>query len=272
MRNLFKLTHEQLRAVQLKQLEILKEIKKICETNNIKYYLLGGTLLGAVRHKGFIPWDDDLDIGMLREDYEKFLSIARNQLPDKYFLQTTYLEQGYSLPFAKIRANGTILEESNISHLNIHKGIWIDVFPLDGVLNPQGKLIKWRYKLINLCTTMIGYTNKAVELKKLKTIVFVKIFSLIGIKKLDKIRTFLMKLDENKDYRYITNFGSNYGFNKQLVQKSTYGNPVYIEFEDSEFFAPSEYEYLLKKIFGDYMKLPPLEKRISGHIITNYKI
>lgn len=101
-----------LRKVQLTQLEILKEVDRICTKHGIKYWLSGGTQLGAVRHNGFIPWDDDLDIDMMREDFNRFLKIARTELQESYYLQDWFTEKAYGLPFAKIRKNNTLFVEA----------------------------------------------------------------------------------------------------------------------------------------------------------------
>ncbi len=103
-------SYNMLRQVQLTQLEILIETNKICRNHNIKYFIICGTLLGAVRHKGFIPWDDDLDIAMHRKDYDYFLKIANKELNEKYFCQSVYSEPDYYLPYAKIRKNKTNLD------------------------------------------------------------------------------------------------------------------------------------------------------------------
>ena len=116
------------------QVEILDEIIRICDSNNLDYYLIGGTLLGAIRHKGFIPWDDDLDIAMPRDAYDKFISLCYSELSDDYILDSFKNNSGYWLPFIKIRKKNTIYEEKAISaKRNIPKGVWVDIFPLDNV-------------------------------------------------------------------------------------------------------------------------------------------
>ena len=121
---------EELRKVQLVQLEIALEIKRICEEHNIKYFLDSGTLLGAIRHKGFIPWDDDLDIGMEREEYNKFLKVIPDSLGDKFEMQSWENDDHYGHPFIKIRKKNTKYVEMVCPHQKI-QGIFVDVFPYD---------------------------------------------------------------------------------------------------------------------------------------------
>jgi len=121
----------QLKRLQNIEYEILQEIVRICEKNNLSYFLIGGTLLGAVRHKGFIPWDDDLDIAIPRKDYEKFLKICQTQLNSDYFLHCNKTDPDYWLPFAKVRKKNTLFDEKSITSIETHKGIYNDVFPLD---------------------------------------------------------------------------------------------------------------------------------------------
>lgn len=128
---------ELLRKVQLTQLEIAKEIRRVCEENGIRYYLAAGTFLGAVRHGGFIPWDDDMDIGMLREDYEKFCRIAPEKLKPEYTFQNWYTDPNYSLPFGKVLKRNTLYLEGKKSRQLKENGFYVDIFPVDNV--PQEK-------------------------------------------------------------------------------------------------------------------------------------
>ena len=122
---------DSLRRLQLTQLEMLKDIKKVCDKHGIRYFLSSGTLLGAVRHKGFIPWDDDLDLDMFRSDYEKFLNIAQKELGKQYFVQDWDTDNCYGFPFAKVLKEGTMLQEAVTEGTGVRDGIFIDIFPLD---------------------------------------------------------------------------------------------------------------------------------------------
>ena len=146
---------ELLRKVQLTQLEIAKEIRRVCEENDIPYFLTCGTLLGAVRHQGFIPWDDDMDVGMLRENYEKFCRIAPEKLKPEYCWQSWYTDPNYALPFGKVRKRGTLYLEAK-SHRLAENGFYVDIFPYDAVSpdaeqrqETAGRLLKiYRTKLM----------------------------------------------------------------------------------------------------------------------------
>ena len=116
---------------QQKQFEILCEVDRLCRKHRIKYYLSSGTLLGAVRHNGFIPWNDDMDIEMLRDDYEKFKQIALKEMDKKYFWQDVYTDKNFGFPFTKIRINNTRYIEEIAVKNRAHNGIFIDVFPID---------------------------------------------------------------------------------------------------------------------------------------------
>ena len=141
---------ELLRKVQLTQLEIAKEIRRVCDENNIRYFLACGTFLGAVRHQGFIPWDDDMDIGMLRSDYEKFCRIAPQKLKPEDCLQTWYTDPNYSLPFGKVLKRNTPYLESKKTRKLKENGFYVDIFPYDYAPEDPAELNSYVLKLLNI--------------------------------------------------------------------------------------------------------------------------
>lgn len=145
----------ELRKVQLTILSIFREIVRICDENDICYFIIGGTALGTVRHGGFIPWDDDFDIGMTRENYNKFLTIAQKKLPQDLFLQTIETEPESPFYFAKVRKNGTKFVEKYCKNLNIHHGVYVyvDIFPYDNIPNDQ-KLRKKHHNKVNFWSNL----------------------------------------------------------------------------------------------------------------------
>ena len=125
-----KLTLDEIRGLEL---ELMDAFTKLCEQNDIYFTLGGGTLLGAIRHQGFIPWDDDMDFGMPLADYNKFLSVAKEELSDDFFLQHVTTDSGYIMPYAKVRMNGTKIYEAVAADSKMHCGIWVDIFPFVSV-------------------------------------------------------------------------------------------------------------------------------------------
>ena len=126
---------ENIRILQQVDLEIVKEVVKICDAHNLKYYMLGGTMLGAIRHKGFIPWDDDIDLGMPRDDYEKFLEIAETELPETYKVVNYRNTPEYQYYITRILDTDTKVEEERIGNENRYTHASIDIFPIDGTPN-----------------------------------------------------------------------------------------------------------------------------------------
>ena len=257
---------ETLKKLHEAEVEILDEINRICEKYNIQYFLIGGTLLGAVRHQGFIPWDDDLDIAMPRKEYEKFIEICINkhELREKFIIDCIKTNSNYYLPFIKLRNKNTIYEQKNQKFYKGPKGIWVDIFPLDNAKNETNeskkeKIVKNLKAVLYLKN--FDYPNKNVGITKKIVIRIIKNFP---NKFLNSLINKIMKFNNNEDYEYFVNFGSQYGLKKQTHLKKKYFPANKLVFEGKKYRVPNDYKYVLEKIYGkDYMKLPPEEKRIT---------
>ena len=252
------------------EIEILDEIDRICRKNNINYCLAGGTLLGAVRHGGFIPWDDDLDVAMPRDDYEKFIDVCKSELSDDFYLHSIETDKTYWNAFIKIRKKHTIFEEINISGLRCDTGIYVDIFPLDdatAVDSVQKRIVTQLIKEISaLYLFKIGFFKKHY-CKPSRKVIY-RILSIIPTVKLHKIQTKLMKRFKSNSSKYFINYGSNYNPIKQTMPKEIYMPFKEISFEGKMYFAPNDTDYFLKRIYGEnYMELPPAEKRITHNPI-----
>lgn len=260
-----------LRMLQLCERMILDDIDKVCNENGIKYFLVGGTLLGAVRHKGFIPWDDDLDIAMFREDYIKFQEIFDDNMSEKYFLQNCKTDPYYPRVIAKVRLKGTIMQERSYEKLPMDRGIYVDIFPIDKIKNPTGFGIKLRGRIVRLCfayKTMRAGSNNGHNMRLKRALKFVT--RIVPNKFIDKLLDYVCTLDNGKAADYVTIFLSGYTYRKQTVDASVYGDGSLIEFEGKQYSAPAKPEAFLKNLYGDYMKLPPESKRVA-HKLTDVK-
>lgn len=269
MGDYIRLEGELLKQVQQTELSILKDVAKFCEERDICYCITSGTLLGAVRHGGFIPWDDDVDISMPRADYEKFLTYA-NDFIDGYEIVCTKLNNQYPIAIAKVRKCGTVMKEPSMAHLDINHGVWIDVFPLDKVDNVDA-LGKRAHKF-NLLTTVINYKLKISTPSKFVTKLFCVALSLLSVKSLDKIRTKIMTSDENSNAKRYTSFASNLGPQKLLFDETVYFPFKKLKFEDAMVYAPFKSEKWLESAYGDYMTLPPKKEQVNRHNIVEIKV
>lgn len=267
------MTDYELRRVQKLQLGILKEVKRVCEKNNIRYFLDAGTLLGAIRHDGFIPWDDDLDIAMERSEYERFIRVAQKELGEAYFLQTQDTDVHYGLPFAKVRLCGTQFLENKSKKSKARDEIFIDIFPYDTM--PEGrfqqKKVAFQLKVLShLNLIKHGYEvwsgeGTANMIKFLPFRLLALIFSKSYIK--NKIKQMIITENKQKSHRVWIQDGQNYmrwNYPADLLQHFTEH-----VFENESFPVPAEYDTWLKITYGDYMQLPPEDQRGDYHqIIT----
>lgn len=241
----------QLRQHQLRTLEILKVVDSICKTNNINYWLSSGTLLGAVRHKGFIPWDDDIDIEMLRDDFKKFNEVIPQYLPDNLKLQNHQTDKCYYWPFAKVRDERyPIKEKYNTDIRYKYHGVYIDIFCIEKGTLFLSRISKWLHYKLCLGRSCYKSTPKLY-------------LSLIyGVLTYLVYPFFRLCLSFRTDSRLYQTFGT--GFHKHREMKDLF--PLtQIEFEGHLFNAPKDTHAYLQRIYGDYMELPNKNK-IVFHI------
>ena len=239
-------------------IDIMDEVDRICAVNNLKYYLIGGTLLGAVRHQGFIPWDDDLDIAMPRKDFDNFVSVAQTALLSRYELQWITTNPEYWQVFAKVCRRDTFFKEQGLKNF-APLGIFVDIFPLDESSEYSPKLER-RKKWVSFLNSIIWAKNLSPRgINHL----FLRIASqLFSTSLLQKTMTKIMMGARKYGETHYANFGSQYKLKKQTMPKEWFGEGVKIIFEGHEYSAPVEYDKVLKSIFGsDYIQLPPKSKR-----------
>ena len=262
-----------LRDVQLVELYIAKEIKRICTKHNIRYFMSDGTLLGAVRHQGFIPWDDDMDFGMLLEDYNKFLAVAKEELSEDFFLQHVTTDPGYIMPYAKIRMNGTAVHEAVAADREMHCGIWVDIFPFVAVEEKKVSSPLF-FPVANLLMTMYqqknGYDLNAVTKNKLKRMVKSMLKYLPVSKAVLRRYIFGFLQDSPKESGFCMKIRAVLG--KQFVFRREYFDQfTQLQFEDETFSAPMCFDKVLTSEYGDYMVIPPESER-KNHTMLNMEI
>jgi len=269
---------EVLRKVQLIQLEIALELKRICDVLDINYFLDSGTLLGAIRHKGFIPWDDDLDIGMKRDDYDLFIAEAPKILKNEYFLQTWKSDKNYGLAFSKIRKVGTQYIEEAAQFTSAHNGIYIDLFPYD--VYPEEKMkqrwqkrryFTYRRLLMIKCRYEPWRMSQGGRNVKFIKFFFYKVLSIgcFFINKntlINRYNHFCRKYNnEESCFLYAQAGASDYG--KWVVPRHCLASYIEVLFEGHLFKVPTDYDKYLTSLYGDYMELPPESQRLNRHKI-----
>lgn len=255
----------QLRKLQLTQLEILKLIDRFCREKGIPYSLYAGTLLGAVRHQGFIPWDDDLDICMSRKDYNRFLQLWEEEKPAGYILQNKENSPGFSPSFSKIRKDHTcfLQFESEIGHYQM--GIFVDIFPIDRMPNGRvtSKLFQLKCLEYQLLTREFLPTDGNPAVKAIAKLILKLSSPEQRAAKRKRLLHWIEKYNDNKELPAVA-----------IETQSTIRTPLpsnfmaeftELTFEDSEFMCTAVWDEYLSAKYGDYMKLPPESQRVWKH-------
>lgn len=245
------------------QMKIAGEIKRICVRHNIQFFLDAGTMLGAVRHKGFIPWDDDMDIGMLYEDYDRFLLFAENELGEDYYIDYYPKNQMNGRVFAKVRLKNTLFVEKYSNVANKHHEIFVDVFPY--FYRPNNKFIKFTQDVRLIFYSQVFMAKSGLEYYKhrhgLGRIKYIPILfaSNFGSSKFwyNKIISISRKCKKSCLVGALVGIR----YRDWCYSKSFLNNIIWVEFENELFPIPEEYDKILRIYYGNYMELPPIEKR-----------
>ncbi len=268
--------NSKLREAQLYGLELLKTFDRICRQEGITYYLLGGTAIGAVRHQGFIPWDDDIDVGLMRDDYERFLAVAPKYLKANEIIKHFTLDKTYPDYTMKL-SNSTIFYVLQKESTQVKRNVWIDIFPLDGA--PGNKVLRWiHFRKIDFHRMLLAFKmveNVRIDPNRSKVkkclIVFARYTNIGRI--VDPVQQ--KKAIDKEFKKYPTDTSALIGNYFGAYHEVEFFPPDYFKegrnvvFEDGIFTAPKELEKYLEHQYGNYMKLPPKEKRVPKHHVVD---
>lgn len=244
------------------ELDLLFKFDAVCKKFNLRYFLMYGSLLGAVRHNGFIPWDDDLDVAMPREDYEKFVQLS-SEFQEPYFLQTPYTDKEYFFSFAKLTNDNTSAISKMLAFQNFHKGIFLDIFPLDNFSYEESEARFNRILFLNReNSTFMRRGNPYLDDSNRKR---VKEHS--GITPLDAFIEIqeLAKSCKSDTHLLSTAVLTLYPLNKSVFAQEDFSDSLLVDFEGYKFPIPKGYERILRTIYNEYMTFPPKEKRGVWH-------
>lgn len=248
-----------MQEIRQMQMNMLRYIKETCEQNKLTYFLSGGTLLGAVRHQGFIPWDDDVDVMMPRKDYDQFVNIV-NRENNKYFMYTIYTEKTYYYDFGRLIDKDTILIERD--HFPIRDlGLGIDIFPMDGL--PTKNVILKNHILhvqkLHQISESLRQTNKYKDMDSIKYKCHLFLAKLVSFS--CDIYARMYRFDHSNHIACVVGLRGM----KEIMPRKPFSEGILLKFEGEYFAVPKGYKIYLQKLYGDYMKLPPVSQRGTSH-------
>lgn len=268
---IYTLSQEELREVQLIQLEMLEEVDRVCKKGNIHYNIIAGTLLGAVRHKGFIPWDDDADVALLRSEYEKFCKLCQTELDtERFYFQDCQNTPGYRWGYGKLRRKNTLFLRENQEQMPYEQGIFIDIFPLDSV--PNNKLLRTWHNFHCFCIRKCMWAPVGLKTENgLISKCIYKILAAIPERVLfNHYKGYVRKRGNCiSDWVRVLTFPTpnrEYGY-----KRCWYETSVEMEFETIKVYGIKEWNDYLTFKFGEYLKLPE-EKERKKHFVTAVKL
>ena len=264
-----------LKYLQSQALEILLVVDKFCEENKLTYYLGEGTLLGAIRHQGFIPWDDDIDILMPREDYEKFLELGAKDLPEGFELDSSETNPNHWTILSQVQmTQPSPYIKKRMEGIALNNGPAIDIFPIDYVSSDSSRALAIRSRRIRALRRAMwiksGVHNRdwyKTIFRRLKYYYPLKLFGKFKtLKQLrDQSHALMTKTNSDSDSAYAIIFSSLYSPDRETFRREYFGEPIKALFEGYMLPVPREYEKVLSIIYGDYMELPPVKNRKTKH-------
>lgn len=256
-----------LRRLQLAELEILDAFVLVCEKYGLRYYLVGGTLLGAIRHQGFIPWDDDIDVAMPREDYDRFADVAALALGPQYFYQSPETDPHYFLTYAKVRKNGTEVYEDRFRNSKFHKGLFIDIFPLDFCPKP-GPLCHLLFSILAVMNYrgQVDSGERYTPYRELSGKIGYAVLRLFSSRGLVKARRWLLKLSKRLSREdYMASYAGAYGYRGEVYPLTWFHTGEKISFEGRLYTGPKDHNSVLSHVYGsNYME--PSKRSERKHI------
>ena len=266
--------------LQAKQLLILKHFIAVCEKHHLQYFLVGGSCLGAIRHQGFIPWDDDIDVGMPRDDYDKFIELQSEFEGTPYFIQTFKSDPCYIYNYGKLRDSSTTYIEKAYKNHRINHGVWIDIFPIDGMskeAKPREKLAKrirhvWFQVYFSYLPSLRRKVHKQTWLKDICLNIVAGLFYIFDIAHYRNkyVEKYVRKIPLSE----CAMAGNMFGFNmkREAMDVKIYQEFIKVPFEDIEAYVPKDYDTYLRNLYGDYMKLPPVDKQVGHHYNSGFSL
>lgn len=283
-KKLIELNDEQLKLLQKTVLSIADDIIGICEENSINYHLTGGTALGAVRHNGFIPWDDDLDIDVARKDYKKLINLIKEEYGEKYYIHNPQNKDGFSLPATQIRLKNTIVRGCNDANEK-ECGAYIDIAIMENTFDNRilrkihgnvslalGFIVSCRKFAKNrkYLLSLVENNKEATKIFKTK-IVIGSVFSFFTLRRWTIIYDSWNKICKNENTEYVTVPTGRKHFWGELYKRKDFYEFTKHEFEGRNWKIPKEYDKYLTHMYGDYMKLPSIDQR-EKHVLIKFEI